>query len=215
MKSALPFLCKGEQLTMLPQKALFWPSRSTLIISDVHFGKVTHFRKYGIAIPANATRDNFVRLNALLEEVKPQKVLFLGDLFHSDHNHEWEEFGRLTSSFEQIEFVLVKGNHDIISNTKLIAYCDHVIEDGLDDGPFYFTHEPMKHDSLYTLCGHIHPAARIGGRARQSLRLPCFHFSEHIGILPAFGNFTGTYIVKPEPEDSVFVIAEDEILRIS
>ena len=31
--------------------AIFWPARSILLISDVHLGKVSHFRRHGVALP--------------------------------------------------------------------------------------------------------------------------------------------------------------------
>jgi hypothetical protein len=40
------------------------------------------------------------------------------------------------------------------------------------------------------------------------LRLPCFHFGAHCGVLPAFGDFTGMHVVRPEAGDRVFVVAE-------
>ncbi len=53
------------------------------------------------------------------------------------------------------------------------------------------------------------------GKASQSLRLPCFYFGENGGIMPAFGEFTGTYTIKPKKGEKVFVIADDEVMRLS
>jgi hypothetical protein len=45
-------------------------------------------------------------------------------------------------------------------------------------------------------------------------RLPCFHFGASVGILPAFGDFTGLAIVDAEEGDSVYAIADDTIIQI-
>jgi len=52
------------------------------------------------------------------------------------------------------------------------------------------------------------------GQGRQSLRLPCFFMGSKIGILPAFGVFTGLHVLHPEPEDRVFLIAEKNIVEV-
>jgi metallophosphoesterase superfamily enzyme len=41
----------GEVLTLLPQRALFWPAMSMLVIADIHFGKAASFRAQGIPGP--------------------------------------------------------------------------------------------------------------------------------------------------------------------
>ena len=42
----------GVELELLPQKAI--KIEEDLLIADVHLGKIRHFRKVGIALPANA-----------------------------------------------------------------------------------------------------------------------------------------------------------------
>jgi hypothetical protein len=49
---------------------------------------------------------------------------------------------------------------------------------------------------------------------RESLRLPCFHFSQRIGTLPAFSSFTGGFRVRPAANDVVFVSADESVIRI-
>ena len=50
------------------------------------------------------------------------------------------------------------------------------------------------------LGGHLHPACRIHGRGRDSLRLPCFVSDGRQVILPAFGEFTGGWIADAAPD---------------
>ena len=45
-----------EQFDLYPQKAIFWRTQHTLLLSDLHLGKINHFRKAGIPVPANTLR---------------------------------------------------------------------------------------------------------------------------------------------------------------
>ncbi|MCS6939106.1 MAG: DEAD/DEAH box helicase, partial [Roseiflexus sp.] len=69
--------------------------------------------------------------------------------------------------------------------------------------------------SGYTLAGHLHPAVRLNGVGRQRVTLPCFWFGAQVGVLPAFGGFTGAALITPEPGDQVFVIADGEVVAVS
>ena len=48
------------------------------------------------------------------------------------------------------------------------------------------------------LAGHWHPCASLGGRAHDRLRLPCFWLGAErtVGVLPAFGGFTGMHPIE-------------------
>lgn len=205
---------QGEQLQLLPEKAIYWPSQKTLLLADTHLGKIRHFRKSGIAIPGKASYRNLLHLQSLLMEYKPEKVIFLGDLFHSEMNFEWLEFKAFLDKFKEINFVLIQGNHDILHERSYGQFEVHSAP--LEFGPFILSHEPLEDDhELYNLCGHIHPGVRMFGQARQSMRLPCFYFGASMGILPAFGIFTGLHLLKPEKEDRIFVIAGSQIFPAS
>ena len=203
---------KGARLSLLPQKAILW--ENTLLVSDVHLGKVDHFRKNGMAIPHKAGADNYVRLADLIEEFLPERVIFLGDLFHSGMNQDWERFASFLSSFSSVSFELVLGNHDIIDVDIFRKHLKEVYTESLRLSPFILTHHPSPDADYYNLCGHIHPSFRLVGKAKQSIRLPCFHFSESTGVLPAFGTFTGTHTIQPEPSDDIFLIANEEVVKI-
>jgi len=106
------------------------------------------------------------------------------------------------------------GNHDILDRKILVQALDLIHEQDCQLGPFLLTHDPQPGSGLYNLCGHIHPAIRIKGVGLQSERLPCFYFSEDYGILPAFGSFTGAHTLTPSKKDSVYIIAENEVIQV-
>lgn len=222
-KSSLPgnpvsFTLLEQQLRLYPQKALYWQEQDCLLLSDLHLGKATHFRKAGMAVPAKIHQNDLQRLDWLLQETAASRVYFLGDLFHSELNAEWWTFARWLEQYPRQEFILIKGNHDILPAEAYASSRLHIIEEELAISPFILTHEPLvdkkNKSGLYNICGHIHPAVKLRGAAFQQLTLPCFYFGLHYALLPAFGKFTGFHQIKPMKEDSVFAIAENRIFPL-
>ncbi|MEO1023359.1 MAG: ligase-associated DNA damage response endonuclease PdeM [Bacteroidota bacterium] len=211
------FTWKGQELELLSQKALLWKAESILIVADVHLGKSGHFRKHGIPVPDTVNNANLRLLSTLIEQYKPGRLIFLGDLFHSDPNEEWEEFAYWRSSWNSVDMLLTMGNHeiaDVSDYSRIGLTCSNSIE--LD--PFVFVHDteatPVTHTSLHPVQGHIHPAVLLKGQGRQYVRVPCFLFTEHRVLLPAFGSFTGSYLISPKENEHTFAVAEDHVLPI-
>lgn len=204
---------KKENLELHPLKAIFWKKKGVLILSDIHFGKVNHFRKEGIAIPNIAKEKDYENLKFILEHYAPNKLYIIGDLFHSDKNKEWEELKKLRTNFSSIEWVLVAGNHDV-STISLYFDLNIKVVESLEDKPFYFTHKPEDKKGSYSIAGHIHPGVVLKGKGRQRIRIQCFYFTENSAILPAFGVLTGKFIIRPKKEDHVFVSTGKEVIKV-
>jgi len=206
----------GEELEMLPEKALWWISKKILLIADLHLGKINHFRKAGIPVPTKANDRNWESILHLIETTKPTRVIFLGDLFHSHYNEEWEVLRQLIRNFPIVSFELVVGNHDILSDNQYARNNLKLHRDRLMEKPVVFSHHPMEEieDDGYNLAGHIHPGVLLQGKGKQAVTLPCFYFGERQGILPAFGSFTGLARIQPKKEDRIFVIAENMVVKI-
>lgn len=204
----------GEDFVLLPEKAIWWPAQQTLILADLHLGKSMHFRKAGIPLPLLSQQKDFVVLEKLLQTPQLKQVLFLGDLFHSSYNSDWELLGQLISQHQHLRYTLVQGNHDILHENQYKRFGFEVF-DFLHVGPFLFTHEPVENPSAYNVYGHIHPGVRLAGGGGQKLRLPCFFFSEKYAVLPSFGKLTGLFALAPKKTDRIFAISEDKIFRLS
>lgn len=204
-----------EQFGLYPQKAIFWKSQATLLLSDLHLGKINHFRKAGIAVPSKANDHNLEVFIDLIQLCQPKRIVCLGDLFHSHYNAEWEVFGEVVKHFSCIDFELVLGNHDIMGKyqyeRKGIA-----LHDTLRIGKFLLTHHPLEAvpEDSYNIAGHIHPGVSLRGKGRQALTLPCFYFSERQAYLPAFGKFTGLARIAPKKEDRIFIVAENKVMSV-
>jgi metallophosphoesterase superfamily enzyme len=142
-------------------------------------------------------------------------VYFLGDLFHSSFNEEWETLMHFLGQFPNTRFHLVLGNHDILPATKyqdprLQVHPNPIILESL-----YLSHEPFSPPAGFlTICGHIHPGILLKGRAKQRVRIPCFHYSGNILVLPSFGNFTGLALINGQKNDLIWGIAEDRLIPI-
>ena len=207
----------------LPDRAIWWPSESTLIVSDLHLGKAAHFRRHGIAVPNAVNTNTLERLSALVSRHRPQRLLVLGDLFHSEENSEWLEFKAWLSDlnaepwFE--EFRLVEGNHDILHPS---AFDGVRLERSARwvHGNWMFVHDPADvadpPDGRYGVSGHLHPALSLVGKGRQSLKLPCWWYSaeRRVLVVPTFGTFTGSVSVKPQPGDSCWVTTGDTVISV-
>jgi len=206
----------GERLLLHPFRAMLWERTGTLLLADLHLGKARHFRRAGIPVPQGVADATWDRLLSLLVDLQPRRVLFLGDLFHSDYNREWEELGDLTAQFGDVRFELVRGNHDLLPGADHERVGIRFHPGALREGPFLFSHHPVAElpSGCYNLAGHVHPAVRLRGGARQRLKLPCFYFGERQALLPAFGQFTGTQVVAPRKGDRVFVIVDEEVVRV-
>ncbi|MES2278514.1 MAG: ligase-associated DNA damage response endonuclease PdeM [Bacteroidota bacterium] len=208
----------NQHLLLLPQKAIYWQQEKALIAADVHLGKVGHFRKAGIAVPRDMEQDDLAVLSDLIHEHRPEKIIFLGDLFHSDMNSDWEWFAMWRRNFPKLKIILIKGNHDIIQDRHYLELNVELHEELLV-GPFLMLHHPQSEDKLdiatgYVFCGHIHPGVSLTGKARQSITLPCFAFGNRQVVLPSFGKFTGKVAMQHRKSDRIFGVLKDKVIVI-
>jgi len=216
--AGIAFSLLKQDLLLLPQKAIYWQQQKTLIVADVHLGKVGHFRKAGIAVPRDMEQNDLAVLSDLVDEHYPEKIIFLGDLFHSDLNADWDWFVLWRKQFPKLELILIRGNHDIIHDRHYIEL-DIKLHQSLTIGPFLMLHHPLDSINLlmvdqYVFCGHIHPGISLTGRARQQLTLPCFAFGQKQVILPSFGKFTGRVAIRNQQTDRIFAIAQNKVIAI-
>lgn len=204
-----------QHLWLTAQRSVFWEEQKALIVSDLHFGKTGHFRKSGIAVPQTVYKEDLQRLISLLNYFKPEQLIVVGDFFHSHANTELDWFKKWRNDFACLKIILVKGNHDILTDNWYKEANIEVVESELLIFPFLFTHDKcIDKKDVYTFCGHLHPGVYLQGLGKQSLRLPCFYFAKNYCILPAFSRFTGTALIAPEQNENVFAIAENKLIQM-
>jgi uncharacterized protein len=200
---------------LLAEKAIYWPADRTLFVADLHWGKAAAFRSLAVPIPAGTTASDLTRLSRAIDRMSAERLVILGDLIHAKAGRQPETLAAISrwrAERPELEIVLVRGNHDEKAGDPPVAWSIRVVDEPEECGPFALRHFPEPVDGRHVLAGHLHPAAVLSGRGGPGLRLPCFHVGRDVTVLPAFGSFTGTATVKPRAEDSVFVIAEDEVI---
>lgn len=201
-----------QTFELLPQGAVYWQEQKALLLADIHLGKVSHFRKNGYAIPAQIQFSFYQKMEQLLTAHNVEKIFFLGDLFHSDRNAEWDRFVAWNQSLSQ-QTILVKGNHDILPMKVLEQSGLFVVTEWMEKN-ILLTHHPTDRSGLFNFSGHIHPGVRLQGAGRQRLKVPCFFHQPNQMILPAFGDFTGLHLLQPKAGDRVYVLTGEAVVEI-
>jgi uncharacterized protein len=215
MKAPILHKLHHQHLWLSSQRSIYWEEQKALIISDVHFGKTGHFRKSGIAVPQAVYKEDLQRLVSLLHYFKPERLIVVGDFFHSHANIELDLFKKWRSDFSTLKIELAKGNHDILKESWYNEVDIIVHHKDLLIDKFLFSHEHcVAGDGAYVFCGHIHPGIILNGLGKQSLRFPCFYFAEDHCILPAFSKFTGAVDMGLRNAASVYAIVENALVPI-
>ncbi len=214
--SALQWQVAGEVVMLLPQKAIYWPTTSTLIIADIHFGKAGTFRRLGVPVPHGTTAQNLQLIDELIARYPSKHLIFLGDFLHAAGTSASTLQNLLIwrQSHHQIAMTLVRGNHDLRAGDPPAILNIQVVDEPYLVKPFAFCHYPDINSDHYVIAGHVHPAFRLSS-GHEKLRLPCFLFGASRAILPSFGAFTGSYNITPATGEHVFVVADDSVIKIA
>lgn len=210
----------GEDALLHPSGALYLSASRTLLVADAHFGKAVSFRKLGVPVPRGTTSETLARLDGALADTGARALVFLGDFLHSARSHAQGTLSVLHAWREahpELPVTLVRGNHDDRAGDPPASLRFTIVDEPLRLGPFALCHHPRALPDAYVLAGHWHPCISVGGRAFERLRLPCFWLGDDsgqlpqqaVGILPAFGSFTGMHRIEPRAGDRIFPIAED------
>ena len=207
-----------QHFWLSPERVLFWEQEKILIVSDLNFGKTGHFRKSGIAVPQSVYKEDLQRLFAQISFFKAEQLLIVGDLFHSIVNKEMDFFLKWRKDISQLPFLLIKGNHDILSS-NWYQEASIEVKNEYKIHQFIFIHDPNEsvtttEDGSFIFSGHLHPGIIVRGLGKQSLRFPCFYFTEKQAILPAFSHFSGLALIEPKKKDQVYAIVNQSILQI-
>ncbi|HET6803017.1 MAG TPA: ligase-associated DNA damage response endonuclease PdeM [Casimicrobiaceae bacterium] len=207
----------GERVTLLAERALYWPRERTLFVADVHLGKAAAFRAGGVPLPRGSTAADLARLTRLLERTGASRIVVLGDFIHAKAGRVAalaEAFARWRVQHAAIDVMLVRGNHDARAGDPPAAWNVGCVDEPFALPPFLACHRITQPATGYALCGHVHPGVRVHGSGEQSARLPCFVLGARRAILPAFGRFTGLADVLPAPRERIVVIAGRELFAL-
>jgi len=207
---------QGEEVILDKERALFLPKHQLLAISDLHLGKSAHFRQAGLQVPSTIAQTDLQRLSLLIKQYNPTTLLINGDMFHHGLNTDINEFSVWRKQYQELNFLLVKGNHDRLSDANYAAMNIEIHEPSFCLGPFCFIHDAPNgmEEELYPISGHIHPGVTIVGKAKQRLKFPCFYFGKDYAVLPAFSLFTGLYTVYPKANERIFAVTPKSVVEV-
>ncbi|MFO0829656.1 MAG: ligase-associated DNA damage response endonuclease PdeM [Phycisphaerales bacterium] len=204
----------GESITLLPQRAAFWPARRTLLVADLHLGKEETFRSFGIAMPRTVLDETLERLSATARATDAERIVVVGDLVHARRGLTREVVERVAAWRDgfagAIEYVA--GNHDLRAE---IPEAWRMRRREPLDAPFAFVHDPadVGDGNTYAWCGHLHPTVRLAS-STDRLVMPCFVIGVRRAILPAFTQFARGPGYEPTPDERVFAVAERDVVEI-
>jgi len=211
----LLFPFSDHSLALLPEGAAFLSESATLIVADIHLGKSAAFRARGLPLPEGDSARDIARLGALCEKYQAAQLVIAGDLFHalSGITPELETALAEFLTTLAIPTTLIVGNHDL-KLAQLPTLLHPVSHLDLAQG-IRVIHDPAHATAeRLHLAGHWHPVVKIPDGRRTSLRLPCFLARGNTLVLPAFGSFTGGAILKPQPQDRIFVTLREAVIEL-
>lgn len=209
----------GEVLQLLPERAVYWRRTRTLLVADVHLGKGAALRRAGVALPQGGTQEDLARLAAAVAVTGAERLLVLGDFFHTDLRHDTTT-GSALAAFRQahraLSLAVVRGNHDRGVEQQPAEWQIDWQTDGLHEAPFILRHAPEPDARGCVLAGHVHPVVRLKTGV-DGLRLPVFWHSpaQNLAVLPAFGVLTGGHPIRPQALDTVIGFTPEGVLPLS
>lgn len=179
----------GAEVVIDPAGALWLPESRTLVVADLHLEKGSSFARRGMFLPPYDTSATLMALAALVLHRNPRTIVSLGDSFHDSGGHDRlmeADRARLSALQCGRDWIFVSGNHDpeLPSNVGGDIAAEIAI-DGLR-----FRHEPASGAANGEVAGHLHPAAKVRGRA-GSVRARAFATDGLRMVLPAFGVLAG------------------------
>ena len=212
-KSSFKFCWEDTLLEMLPSRALFLPGTKELLICDIHLGKADYFQQNGIPLSNNSDENNFARIKNIVNKYSPEKLIILGDLFHSKYSIDKNLQKKVENLPEVLgtNIELVLGNHDVGCDIKNIKILDIKKIKNIT-----LSHEPINliDFNILNICGHYHPKLYLkSSRDRLSFRCFAMDMKKNILYLPAFGDLTGGYPCKKSFKKWA-IVSEEEIIEI-
>jgi len=207
----------GNEIELLPERAVWWPARRTGVLADVHLGKDQVFRRSGIAIPATVLDAELAMLDSLIQRTRCERLLVLGDWVHAAplEGESWPvAVANWRNRHAQLDIDLVLGNHDRnlspwLADWRIDAHLEPMEINGLQ-----MFHEVDTHSPAAGMSGHLHPVAWLRS-GREKVRLPAFaRRGDHL-VLPAFGRFTGGFHGLDPRAWNMYPVAEDRVVGLA
>ncbi|MEE8232093.1 MAG: metallophosphoesterase [Thermoplasmata archaeon] len=181
-----------------------------LIVTDLHIGKEEELRREGFNLPSQ-TKKMGEEIASLLEEVRPKRLVILGDLKHEIPRFTGLERRDVPRFFDLLEEAvpevhLVQGNHDGNIAYLLPRWVTLHGPEGYRQDEFAYVHghawpSPEVMEAPTLLMGHNHPTLLFPDRLGSRTYERCWIRAPFVGDHPRYAR---------HPEDLVLVPAYNE-----
>ena len=215
LQGTATLLLASERLELLPDGAVWWRARSTVFLSDTHFGKEATFRSAAIPVP-DQTQRILQSMERVLVKTGAEHLVVLGDLIHARRGRcelTFRQVAEWRQKFSAVTWTLIRGNHDVSAGDPPADWQVRCFPEPFSMAPLGLCHHPELATGA-SMAGHLHPVVRLTGPGRDSLRLPCFLLRNSTLILPAFSSFVDGRVLRATPGDEVFVLADQQVTKV-
>ena len=155
-----------KPLTPYPALLATENNKKTVVVADLHIGWEVSLAQEGVHVPSQTIKLQR-KLGEIIRAVKPERMLFLGDIKHTIAKAEVEEWQDIPQLFENItkyvnEMLVIPGNHDgnleplLPENVKILPLTGTRI----GDAGFFHGHTRPSPELLACknlVIGHFHP----------------------------------------------------------
>ncbi|RLF04530.1 MAG: hypothetical protein DRJ60_06955 [Thermoprotei archaeon] len=163
---------------------LYLRDERALVIADLHIGYEQALQKQGVYIPRSTYVKTKKVINDMIDEVKPEKIVMLGDVKHEfgvPSDQEWIEVKDLLKWLMDmgLEVHVVRGNHDNYIISILKKYGAGFHDPIMSIGRYILAHGhkllgEMPKDVEVLLIGHEHPALAVKDHFGIKRKFKCF-----------------------------------------
>lgn len=181
--------------------AAFIRHARTLVLADLHAGHVDTLRQRGHALPPLDDEALHARVDTLIADLDPSRVVIAGDLVHgspaaSSRTQRPSALDQLLARFGGRALTVVPGNHDRAVHADLTRR-GVTVDASAWIGPYAIRHGDEGPEALRALrreaaarggmviVGHLHPALTLQGAPGVRARVPAFAWSSGWLALPA------------------------------
>ena len=140
-----------------------------LVAADIHLGLEHELMLGGISIPSQ-TEKILSRMLGYLDEIRPDRLVLLGDVKHNVPRTSWQEKREVPEFLSRLSSVVkvdvVPGNHDSdLMDMAPLGVRMHPSTGFVLDGVGYFHGHTWPYESVVAagrlVAGHLHPAVRL------------------------------------------------------
>jgi DNA ligase-associated metallophosphoesterase len=199
----------AENILLDGRLALFHEVERWLVVSDLHFGYELSQRAAGRLFPLWGMSSITDKLEQLLSDYGPDRLIILGDLVH-DRAAETQAQRLIEKLGGVCELIVIAGNHDRhLKGT--IAFVESWQSERFH---FFHGHCAAEKSDRIQIIGHYHPAGAMWDGAGLRLKFPAFVQQGNCWVMPAFSPWAGGTAWVCDDESRVWLCTPNRILRL-